>query len=224
MECNNTQRALSFLQWNARSIIRRLPGLNALLAEYEVDVFCICETWLTEANFLNIPGYHILRKDRSEPYGGVLIGVRHGIEFHSLPVTTSCPIEVVVCSIKVKDFTCSVLSVYIPPNCSFSAESMRQIINSVPQPCIILGDFNAHGVAWGSLRDDGRSKIILDIIDDFRFSILNDGTGTRINLQSNNPSCLDLSLCSSSIALNCTWEVVNDPFGSDHLPIVIKYC
>lgn len=95
-----------------------------------------------------------------------------------------------------------------------------QILNSVPQPCIILGDFNAHGVACGSLRDDGRSKISLDIIDNFRFSILNNGTCTRINLKSNNPSCFDISLCSSTIALNCTWEVVNDPLGKYYRIVV----
>lgn len=193
-----------------------------MLAEFEVDVFCICETWLTDVHFLNIPGYHILRKDRSEPYGGVLIGVRRGIEFHSLPVPNAGSIEVVACSIKMRDFTCSILSVYIPPNCPFSAEPLRQILNSVPEPCMILGDFNAHGMAWGSCRDDGRSKIIMEILDDFRFSILNDGSYTRIN-HINNPSCLDLSLCTSSIALNCSWKTVNDPFGSDHLPIVINY-
>ena len=33
---------------------------------------------------------------------------------------------------------------------------------------------------------------------------------------------LDLSLCSTSLALDCQWKVINDLHGSDHLPIVIS--
>jgi hypothetical protein len=43
---------------------------------------------------------------------------------------------------------------------------------------------------------------------------------TRIAAPPTFSSAVDLILCSKGLALDCTWSVLDDPAGSDHLPIV----
>ena len=45
---------------------------------------------------------------------------------------------------------------------------------------------------------------------------------TRIPNPPARASVLDVSLCSTSLRLDCTWKVILDPHGSDHLPIQIS--
>ena len=44
---------------------------------------------------------------------------------------------------------------------------------------------------------------------------------TRIPKHPARSSVLDVSLC-SKLRLDCTWKVISDPHGSDHLPIQIS--
>ena len=53
-------------------------------------------------------------------------------------------------------------------------------------------------------------------------TLLNTGEATRVPNPPARESVLDLSLCSTSLSLDCRWKVINDPHGSDHLPIVIS--
>ena len=60
---------------------------------------------------------------------------------------------------------------------------------------------------------------------DFDLSILNDGSPTHYHLQTGSYTCIDLSLCSSQLAPDLTWSVMEPPpetyFESDHFPIKI---
>jgi hypothetical protein len=52
--------------------------------------------------------------------------------------------------------------------------------------------------------------------------ILNDGSPTRLpDRNDHNPSAIDITLISPTLAPLTTWEVVPDELGSDHLPINI---
>lgn len=52
---------------------------------------------------------------------------------------------------------------------------------------------------------------------------LNDGRGTRIDVNTSNSSALDLTLVSREVAGICEWEVWEEStVGSDHYPILCK--
>ena len=53
-------------------------------------------------------------------------------------------------------------------------------------------------------------------------TILNTGEVTRISSSGTQESSLDLSLVSNQSSLDCTWKVIKDPYGSDHLPIILS--
>ena len=52
---------------------------------------------------------------------------------------------------------------------------------------------------------------------------LNDGTMTYHNLYFNSYSAIDLSICSSDIALDFNWSVIEYLNGSDHIRIHLKF-
>lgn len=112
---------------------------------------------------------------------------------------------------------------YIPhPSLTILSE-VRNIISSLPTPCLILGDFNCHHPAWGCYNSSSLGEEIIDIADYYNLCILNTGVPTRRSAPNENPSALDLSICSSSIAHSLLWEVLPLSYGSDHFPIVISF-
>ena len=87
----------------------------------------------------------------------------------------------------------------------------------------VLGDFNAHGTAWGEEEDDSRSQLLYEVFEEFQLNVLNTGEITRVAAPSTRSSRIDLSLCSASLSLNCSWLTLPDLANSDHVPILVTY-
>jgi len=85
---------------------------------------------------------------------------------------------------------------------------------------IWCGDFNAHNSLWGSLCTDNNGRIVEEFMEEFGLVCLNNGRGTRYNIRESSTSCIDLTIVSGAIALDCQWEVQDQStLGSDHFPI-----
>lgn len=97
---------------------------------------------------------------------------------------------------------------------------MRQLFQQIPQPTIIMGDFNSHSPVWGSRNRDNRGKIWEDLIDEFNLAILNDGTATHFSTAYQSFSAIDLTLASPSLAPSLNWKPLEDLHHSDHFPIL----
>lgn len=219
---NDTPHQTCLLQWNARSILPRITNFRSLINLNHVQVFALSETWLTEDKDFYVPHFNIIRSDRDRPYGGVLLGFKHGIEFNRIQIDQSSPIEIVAATANLKPHKVTIASIYIPPNVNLRYDDLQNIINLLPPPLMLLGDFNSKGCAWGEPTDDSRAKTLYEITDEFDLVFLNTGEITRIACPEQQCSRLDLSLCSSRLGLDCSWKVIDDPSGSDHLPIVIS--
>ena len=219
---SETNDFIHILQWNCRSIIPKLDSFKAMINNLKCDVFSICETWLTPDINLNFNNYNIVRLDRDIPYGGVLLGIKKCYSFYKINLPSIQGIECVACQINIQDKDLCIASVYIPPKALIRQQMLSDIVELLPSPRLILGDFNSHGVAWGSSYNDNRSTLIYNLCDNFNMTVLNNGDMTRVPKPPARPSALDLSLCSTSLRLDCSWKVVYDPHGSDHLPILIS--
>lgn len=147
---------LKILQWNCRSIIPKIDRLKAFITNHNLDIFCLNETWLEVSKSFRIPLFNIFRKDRNISYGSVLIGVRKNIEFKSLNLTSNSQIECVAVLVKYNDLQFSIVCIYIPPNVKFSVNDIKSVLENIPPPFYILGDLNAHNLAWGSDKTDGK--------------------------------------------------------------------
>ena len=52
--------------------------------------------------------------------------------------------------------------VYIPPSFSFRSEHLNSLLQQLPSPYMLLGDFNGHNVLLGGNDNDHRGELIED--------------------------------------------------------------
>ena len=82
---------------NVQSVKPKLLELSTLLHGHNYDLMCLTETWLrptTPNRLVMLPGYQLLRADRSDGrgYGGVALAARDGVSVSPIKMPTdACP-------------------------------------------------------------------------------------------------------------------------------------
>ena len=99
---------------------------------------------------------------------------------------------------------------------------VEHLIDQLPLPIVLLGDFNAHCTKWGCAKNDSKGKTISDLLLQRNVTLLNDGSATYLHPGSGAQSAIDLSICDPSLYLDLFWRVHHDLCGSDHFPIIIN--
>lgn len=66
----------------------------------------------------------------------------------AIAVKVYFPVEMYICNI------------YLPPSLNYSKQDLLNLINQLPKPYIICGDFNAHSAIWGCTKTNPKGKII----------------------------------------------------------------
>lgn len=95
------------------------------------------------------------------------------------------------------------------------------LFNLISQSFLICGNFNSFYPYCGSSYSSSRGIHIYDTVTSLGLCILNNGNHTRIGLPCSNDSSVDLSFLSPDLFWNTTWSTLDDPNGSDHIPIII---
>ncbi|XP_058840806.1 uncharacterized protein LOC131696273 [Topomyia yanbarensis] len=75
----------------------------------------------------------------------------------------------------------TVVSIYVPPNTQQCQEQLGDFLETLPRPVLVLGDFNAHHICWGSTKSTALGHFIAEKTLSERLLILNDGSHTRID-------------------------------------------
>ena len=101
---------------------------------------------------------------------------------------------------------------YFPPSILLSSRNL-----------FILGDFDCHHIFWNSRgTSDSRKEELFNWVNSSDLLPLNDSdTPTLLHRSSGSRSSPDISFAPSSLALSCSWEVLQG-LGSDHLPILLS--
>ena len=96
-------------------------------------------------------------------------------------------------------------------------------LHSFLRKFFILGDFNCHHLLWDSTgTSDPCGEEVFDWVISSDLLPLNDpDTPTLLHRSSGSHPSHDISFTPSSLALSCSWEVLQD-LGSDHLPILLS--
>ena len=113
-------------------------------------------------------------------------------------------------------------SVYIPPSYLLRSEQLTSLLEQLPSPYMLVGDFNGHNVLWGCNDNDPRGELIEDFITKNDICLMNDKSNTYLDSGKGTFSSLDLSLCHPSLYLDFDWSVCEDQRGSDHFPVLIE--
>ena len=182
---------------------------------------CLQETHFTPGESFNLRGYRSFRKDvvpHLRARGGVAIYVKNNIpakeiqiqsNLQTISVQIEYPCKITICNIYLPEF-------------DWNINDLTNITSQLPTPYLIIGDFNAHNPVWGSNRIDTRGRIVEQFIDEINAVLLNTGEGTYLNSRSSNFSCIDLSMCSPTLAVRLHWNVPKEHLFTDHHPICIE--
>ena len=212
----------NILQWNCRSIKANFEELNLLLNEQKPVAVCLQETFLKDSDKFNLKYHSCYFKncsDKDKASGGVAVIVNNFVPHHSLRLDST--LQAVAVSISLNK-TITLCSVYLPPRLQIDIEKLDHLIDQLPKPFILMGDFNSHHSLWGCTDTNDKGRTIEGFITKHDLVLLNDKSSTYLHPATGSYSSLDLTICSPGIFPNFNWKVVDDLHGSDHFPIQVS--
>lgn len=214
---------LYILQWNCNSIKSNYTNFKLLIQETSPNIILLNETCLKEKDFININGYYIHRQDRDEGKGGgIATLVRKEIIHKQNQITIKeMPKKCQIQQIQLLEFNLSIINIYCPPDSKLTDTGWNKLAETIKEPKIIMGDINGHHNLWGSeVPQNTNGKIIIKYLEKNKLIVINDGRATRLNRPGQNKSAVDITLVSQDLAMNVSWNVLEDLYGSDHYPTV----
>lgn len=206
------------LQWNIKSIRHKKSELIFLINKFNPFLIAISETWLKPESRFHIRDFVCLRHDRPDGWDGVALMIKKHFPYSLIPL----PVYDGIYAVAIKSTKFSVMSIYIPHPSVTVINHLKLLIRLLPGPVIIVGDFNCHHTLWDQ-STNSYGILLSDVIDEFNLCVLNDGSPTRRVSPSQNPSAVDLSICSPSLSSSLIWNVSTTTYGSDHAPITISF-
>lgn len=210
------------IHWNCRGLLNNFGDVKEILHDFSPVALCLQETNLGDRYQNILKGFTVVRRDRTQASrlsGGVAVVVKGGIAVREIHINSH--IEAAAVTI-VAHKTITVCSLYIPPHTQFTVSDLELILDQLPEPFVIAGDFNAHNTLWGSKTVDSRGQTLEDFILANDVCLLNSGAATYCSPSSGAMSCLDLALCSPALFTDFKWKVIDNPYGSDHMPALIS--
>ena len=134
----------NILQWNVRGMTNKKKELLHLIQQYKVSVLALQETQLSPDYLFKIKHYTSIGKSGTfnwRHHGGVCIYIHGDIPFSQVQLNTH--LQAVVTTMKFRN-QMTICSVYFPPKARITLQDVQDLYNQLPNPCMLLGDFNAH--------------------------------------------------------------------------------
>ena len=206
----------NLVQWNIRGLRSNYEELKLLLNKTYTPVVTLQDCKLGEEQ-LSPRGYALLKGNCPAGEAALLINQR---VVHT-ELTLNSPLHAVAATVTVEK-TFTICSIYLTPGETITKLNLQNLLNQLPRPFLLLGDFNAHSPVWGDSRRDGRGKLIESFLQDNDLILLNSKSPTFVHSAYNSTSAIDLAVASPAIALDLQWSVQDDLCGSDHFPIFLN--
>lgn len=202
-------------------LLRNIDDINHFMDELRPIALALQETHLHDRSPHILRRHRVFKKDRlsDTPPDGVAVVVQGGVACSEVPLCT--PLEAVAVRLLL-DRLITVVSLYLPPNTPLHLSELQGLVGQLPQPFMILGDFNAHHPLWGNIRQDSRGGVVERFLLASGLCLFNGREPTFFSAAHTTFTSIDLSFSSPSLFPCFTWNVLNNPFGSDHFPIVLE--
>ncbi|GFW50002.1 putative RNA-directed DNA polymerase from transposon X-element [Trichonephila clavipes] len=114
-------------------------------------------------------------------------------------------------------------AVYLPPNTVIHQHNLNNLVDQLPAPFVILGDFNGHSTLWGSPKMNLRGRQIEQVLFDHCLCLLNHEEQTYFHEPSRSFHTLDFAICSRSLFPHLNLSVEKDLYNSDHFPVILSH-
>ncbi|XP_055584902.1 uncharacterized protein LOC129737765 [Uranotaenia lowii] len=100
-----------------------------------------------DANFLGLNYHLMLGTCSAHSRQGAALAIKTGTPFQRLPVNSD------IQAVAIRIFSpveMTLVSIYLPPSEIDVLDKLEDLLDTLPKPLMILGDFNAHHASWGS--------------------------------------------------------------------------
>ena len=184
----------NIIQWNVNSLKGKLEILQKLIIDENIDIICLQETNLKRNETVKLSNYTSYNKNRTDckaASGGVSISIKN--TFHSQELILNLELEAVAATITINNKQITICNVYLSNRHDTSYEQIEQLINRLPSPFILLGDFNSHHSLWGSYKTDKKGKIIEELLLRNELALLIDKSPTHFDAANASLSSIDLT-------------------------------
>ncbi|GFY04193.1 putative RNA-directed DNA polymerase from transposon X-element [Trichonephila clavipes] len=152
--------------------------------------------------------------------GGVCIFTSLDVPSSALPLHTSLQ------AVAVRIHSTSLITVcclYLPPNTVIHQHDLNNLVDQLPVPFVILGDFNGHSTLWGSAKTNPRGRQIKQVLSDHCLCLLNHKEPTYFHEPTRSFHTLDLAICSPSLFPNLNLSIEKVLYNSDHFPVILSH-
>lgn len=162
----NNQDQAEVIQWNICGLRGRLPEFQLITNEYNPKILALQETMFDDTKYydkLNGSRYKwYLKPGPVKIRNGVAIAIDKNIPHSEIKLQTD--LQAIACRTMGKNAT-TYVSIYIPPRKITPTNlkiKLQDLINQLPKPFLLMGDFNAHRTDWGSFKNDRWGNTMLD--------------------------------------------------------------
>ena len=140
----------SVIQWNCRRLRPIFDELSLLIVKHNPLAVCFQETFLKPTDNITVKGfdlYHKFQETENRASGGVSIFVNENIPQSIIKLNTN--LQAVAVKVTAHK-TITLCSVYLPPRnyFNFNPKDLQNVIDQLPSPFILMGDFNGHHTLW----------------------------------------------------------------------------
>lgn len=157
---------------------------------------------------------------------GAAVYVRDDIT--AVNITSNLNTELEAAAVKIYhpklDRQWTICSIYIHKN-EADLTKLKNIVNKLPTPFLLLGDFNARDSSWGDPQKSPNchnGRVVRVLLDGEPLVVLNDDVATYRSRTNQGESAIDLSICSANAAIATNWSIRPDLNPDDHHPILIE--
>jgi hypothetical protein len=175
--------------------------ISKVKAHRSPSILCLQETRLRPFHSLTLHGFEVYRHVHlggERANGGPAILVRDCVYSVSVPLHTT--LQTVAVRINLAALSFTICNIYLPPTLPIADPDLVRRISQLPTPFVLLGDFNANHIVWGSDLNDHRGVHIHDLSSRLNLLLLNSGANTHFSLASGTSSALDLTFCSPGLS------------------------
>ncbi|GBN97329.1 hypothetical protein AVEN_34548-1 [Araneus ventricosus] len=211
----------SLVSWNCRGLKTKISDLKDIINTYRPACIALQETHFKTTDNIKVKHYSVLNKnyDSDRASGGVALLIAKDIPSAPLQLNTS--LQAIAARIHTISLI-TICSLYLPPNQQINQIDLNELVYQLPDPFILLGDFNGHSSIWGSSDSNSRGVQIEQLLTDHNLCILNSDQQTYFHQPTKTFHSIDLAICSPSIYPFFDLAIDNSLHNSDHFPLTLS--
>ena len=171
---------MSILQWNCNGYYAKFEELRQLLSKENASIACLQETRFGAQEQKAPRGFSIYSKQGPNPaHHGAAIIVHNSIPQY--PITLQSNLQAVAVQLQHKR-KYTICSLYLPPNENIQDNDIIQLFDELPEPFLVLGDFNARHTMWGDSVRNNNGAMMERLLPILNVSMLNTNKPTHYHI------------------------------------------